>query len=771
MEQENIYNKSEEEKYLETEEFLNQYLPSEDPTEEEYIHAYQIIQALRESKHPHRSEEHQQLAIEIERGLPHTSKGFNLLEHQIEYEARMDTPRTESLVSSVPFLDFANWQSGYASHRLWKMISKEDQPYDEREAVERIVWRLQRYSYGIYKQSESEYVKEEAKEKENQIDTKKQLNIVPKKVQDKTKKIAEETFLKLPKYTDELKENTERYQRLTTYFQLLLDIYTDRKEIYSEADKFEDFWMTKDGELLLSKLLTSNITEYRNLYYDILVNLLEPAQRKNDTVKIGRIGTRHALRTSRIDPFSRDFTQIEYWQGLKAPKKDVELQPNDIRIPKKYDGDDSNGFEILRKLLKYGDDKDKRIYRSSMEAFLKYIKENRNSIKDYEIVENFFKTQYSFDMTFNLGEREEKLGIEQETSFKFILHKYLWLKYGPEYTEDNPTEFDKNLWKLQKNILLKGIKVFEGLFSIQKKDGQDEYEIQRDFYQEAKNDLKEQYTDQVWDLIRFAARNPNLVRDIFRESFAKFQIDLDDEDKDLFYTSVLLGTLDFAIAMKQKGNLENISASSLRFQYGTKLPTAFEEVSQKAEEELVRWRFRKDEKDPSNPKLKYDNNLFNTLRNLSVMWGRGYGTSVFIQPEGLLIKNPLHTMGEERETLRNGTKVKERQYMGGRDEVLIPWDIISKAVPQFDYIPWADSVLKLVGRYRATIGRRDLDWISDLASKGPAIIRFEAAGSERMYELPPLPNAREMARILKEIASQMNIVRTPDPKDILKKIE
>lgn len=69
------------------------------------------------------------------------------------------------------------------------------------------------------------------------------------------------------------------------------------------------------------------------------------------------------------------------------------------------------------------------------------------------------------------------------------------------------------------------------------------------------------------------------------------------------------------------------------------------------------------------------------------------------------------------------------------------------------------------------MGRKDLDWISDLAAKGPAVIRFEAAGSERNYELPPLPNAREVAKILKEIAKQMVVLETPHPKDILKKLE
>lgn len=761
-----------EERYIETEEFLNQYLPQENPTEEEYIHAYTVIEALRESKHPHRREEHQQLAMAIEKGLPYTPKGFNLLVHQIHYETESNMPRSKSLVDSVVFLDFEKWQNGYPAHRLWRMITQEEQTEGERETTERIIWKLQMYSFGLYKQMNEEYTKESERVEEENMEKegkKKPLPILPKKFRDKANNLVQENFLSLPNHLDELKEDTDKFYRLTTYFESLNKIFKNPEDIFVDFDKNADFWMSKDGEIILTDLLTSKISSHRDTYYKVVQRLTEFAQKKEDTVMIGRVGTRHAMRISRVDPFSRDFTQIEYWRGIKLPKREDDIDNQGIGIPKKYDGDNSNGFRILRALLQYGDQNDSMIYKTTMQAFLKYIEDNKSSIKDYEVTKNFFQTQYSFDLIFNLKELERE--VEEETSFDFVLRKYLWLKYGPKYIDENPTSFEIKLWNLQRDILLKGIKIFEDLFDVQKIKGQNEYEIHRDFYQEAKNDLEEQYTENAWHLIMFTTRNFNTEKEIFRKSFENFKIDIDKDDEKLFYLAVLLGTLDFAITIKQTENLKKVGASSLRYLYGTKPPTAFEEVSQKAQEELERWRFRKDEKDLLNPTLKFDNNIFNSLRNLSITWGRGYGASVVIEQEGVLIKNPLHTMGEEKEIFRDGKKVKERPNRGGRDEVLIPWEIIAKAIPQFDYIPWADSILRLVGQYRANVGRRDLDWVSDLTSRGPAVIRFEAAGSERMYELPPLPNAKNIAKILKEIAAQMIVVEIPHPKDILTKIE
>ncbi len=755
-------------RYLETEEFLNQYLPSENPTEEEYIHAYEVIEALRESKHPHRAEEHKQLAMDIERGLPYSSKGFNLLLNQVEYEASINMPRTESLVDGIVYLDLESWQNGYAAHRIWRMIMNHEQS----EVVERILWKLQMYSFSLYKQTNDEYMEElekEEKKKRESKNNKQPLPLIPPKIQKKAKGIAEDVFLNLPSATDELKENTERFRRSTIYFESLLNISKNPDDMFKDFGKKSDFWMSKEGEILLSNLLTSKVPEHYSLYYRSIEKLIEDAERKNDITTIGRVGTRHAMRMSRIDPFSRDFTDIEYWSGIKVIKQEEEAETNTLQVPRKYDGRGINGFKILRELLKSEDEKDSRIYKTTMESFIEYVGKNMMGKKGYETIYNFFKTQYSFDLAFNLHETERE--IEGDNSFDFVLRKYLWLKYGPEYTGENPTEFEIKLWNLQKNILLKGIRAFEELFNIQRNSGQNEYEIHKDFYQEAKGDLIEQYTESAWHLIMFTTRNFKTEKEIFRRSFSNFQIDLNAEDEKLFYLSVLLGTLDFALTMKHTENLKKVSASSLRYLYGKRAPSAFEDVSEKAEKELERWRFRKDEKDPQNPRLRYDNNIFNSLRNLSIMWGRGYGTSVLIEQEGILVKNPLHTMGEERDTIRNGNRVKERPAGGGRDEVLIPWEIIAKAVPQFNYIPWADSILKLVGQYRANLGRKDLDWISDLTSKGPAVIKFEAAGSERMYELPPLKNAKNIAKLLKEIAAQMVVAEIPNPKDILKKIE
>lgn len=759
--------------YKEAEEFLEEYLPSKEPTAEEYIAAYQKIEALRNSTHPHRQQEHADLAILIERGLPFSSKGFNLIAFQIYSEVMRGVPREESLVDGSVFIDFDQWLYGYPSFRLWRMVKQQNQSAQEREAVERMIWRLLTYSTELHAQLDEEYQEKKTVEKEieeKKAKEKKPLNIVPKVISKNVKKVAEKISEGNPDAVEDLGNTVERFKRTKTYFETMIKIFRNPENLFVNFDQKIGFWMGEEGEIVLSHLITSNREDFRNIYYSILERITSEAELKRNSELRGRVGTRHALRLKRIDPFLKDFTDVEYWRGINLPSKKKEKAESEIVLPRKNDGDDRNGFQILGSLLRSNDIRDARIYKKTMLAFLEYLEKNKSEIADYEISKNFFKTQYAFDLIFNLPEEEKEIE-EEDTSFNFVLRKYLWLKYGPEYIEENPSLFDIKLWKLQKNILLKGVKIFEDLFRAQDQLGQNGYEIHRDFYQEAKSDLEEQYTQSGWHLIMYTTRRFADVRDIFSKAFEKFRVNFSPQDEKLFYLAILLGTLDFALTMKHRENLKKVGASTLRHLHGTKLPTAFEEVSEKAEQELGIWRFKKDTKDPTNPRLQFDNNLINSLRNLSIMWGRGYGVTVFIEQAGIRVKNPLHTMGEEKEVKKGDQIIKERPNKGGRDEVLIPWEIILKATPQFDYISWTDSILRLVGKYRATMGRKDLDWISDLAAKGPAVIRFEAAGSERNYELPPLPKAREVAKILKEIAKQMVVLETPHPKEILKNIE
>lgn len=759
--------------YKEAEDFLEENLPSKEPTAEEYLSAYQKIEALRNSNHPHRQQEHAELAMLIERGLPFSSKGFNLIAFQVYSEVMNGVPREQSLIDGAVFLDFDQWLYGYPSFRLWRMVKQQNQSPQERETVERMIWRLLTYSTELHAQLEEEYQEKKDVEKEiaeRKAKEKKPMRIVPKVITKNINKLAEKISEGNPDALEDLGNTVEKFKRTRTYFETMIKIFSNPENLFVNFDERLEFWMSEEGEIVLSHLITSNREDFRNIYYSILERLLSEAELRRDSEMCGRVGTRHALRLKRIDPFSRDFSEVEYWRGINLPSKKREKKESDIVLPRRNDGDDRNGFQILGSLLRSNDIRDARIYKKTILAFIEYIQKNRAVIADYDITINFFRTQYAFDLIFNLPEEEKEIE-EEDSSFNFVLRRYLWLKYGPEYTEEEPSAFEIKLWKLQRNILLKGVRIFEDLFRAQEKLGQDGYEIHRDFYQEVRDDLEEQYTESGWHLIMYTTRRFNDVRDIFSKSFEKFRINFSPQDEKLFYLAVLLGTLDFALTMKHRENLKKVGSSTLRYLHGTKVPTAFEEVSEKAEQELGIWRFKKDTKDPSNPRLQFDNNLINSLRNLSVFWGRGYGVTVFIEQSGIRVKNPLHTMGEEKEVKKGDQIIKERPNNGGRDEVLIPWEIIAKATPQFDYINWTDSVLRLVGKYRATMGKKDLDWISDLAAKGPAVIRFEAAGSERNYELPPLPNAREVARILKGIAKQMVVLETPHPKDILKKLE
>lgn len=766
----------------ETKVFLEENLPMENPTHEDYVRAYQRIEDLRNTRDPLLQESNQLLALSIERGLPYLTRGYSLVQHQMLDEVMRDVRPEDSFISDIVFADFSLWREGYSGRRLWSQIQRQI-PSERGRALnivtDRIVQRLllssMEYSGMMteaYEAELAEYKATEGKKKGKNFEIVEAF--VPKKWRPGIKKLAENLWSTLPTHLQESEAIASDLYNSRIFFESMAKLISNPDNIFATFPDRYSFWISDAAEPFLLQLLVSSRSDFRAIYYRILEATRIRAEELRDIELVGSIGTRHALRLAGFDPREREFADLDFWRGINRPdgKKKRELpdmpHPNMVR---NYKGMEQTGFEILGQLTKTQNPQDAEIYRTTMMAFIEYIKANKAKISDYDINIKFFQTQFTFDTLFNLPKLETDIRPE-DTTFNFILRKYLWLKYGPEYTKDKPSPFDIQLWKLQRRILLSGINIFEDLMKIQELRGQDMYEVHRDFYQAARQDLQDFYYESGWSLIMYTTKNFDVVKNIFKDTFKKFRITVAGQDERYFYIAILLGTLDFAIDMKHRASLQKISNTATTYMHGTKIPTRYEESTQRAEEELQRWKFRRDK---ATGKVELDNNFLLALRNLSIWWGRGYGVTVSIEQGGLRVKNPLHTMGAEKETEKvvagNKHTVKERPNKGGRDEVLIPWDIIAKATPQFDFVPWADSVLKLVGKFRANFSSKKLNWVSDIVSKGSAVVRFEASGSDRLYELPPVPNARELAKILKELADVMVLTDTPTPQDLLKKIE
>ncbi len=310
--------------YKEAEDFLEENLPSKEPTAEEYLSAYQKIEALRNSKHPHRQQEHAELAMLIERGLPFSSKGFNLIAFQVYSEVMNGVPREQSLIDGAVFLDFDQWLYGYPSFRLWRMVKQQNQSPQERETVERMIWSLLTYSTELHAQLEEEYQEKKDVEKEiaeRKAKEKKPMRIVPKVITKNINKLAEKISEGNPDALEDLGNTVEKFKRTRTYFETMIKIFSNPENLCVNFDERLEFWMSEEGEIVLSHLITSNREDFRNIYYSILERLLSEAELRRDSEMCGRVGTRHALRLKRIDPFSRDFSEVEYWRGINLPSK------------------------------------------------------------------------------------------------------------------------------------------------------------------------------------------------------------------------------------------------------------------------------------------------------------------------------------------------------------------------------------------------------------------------------------------------------------------
>ncbi len=152
---------------------------------------------------------------------------------------------------------------------------------------------------------------------------------------------------------------------------------------------------------------------------------------------------------------------------------------------------------------------------------------------------------------------------------------------------------------------------------------------------------------------------------------------------------------------------------------------------------------------------KYTHNAISMFRMLT---SRGAGVTVKITPQGLIIHNPLHQLGDmEEKKMPDGSTKQVRENDGGEDYIIVRWGDIVAGNIEINFTPLTDILMGVVSKSMfVTDGKLGEPSMQRLIERGPGSVKITIPQrNKELVELPPVKYPRVFADLIKELAKIM----------------